>query len=313
MPRTEPVGPTLAKQVQDTPRAAAEVDNMLACPDPYFVELDVGIGRQIGNLAFEPRLLSFGASKQIIVRLRHSTLPLLAGNGCGLTFASMRQSVRAVNCHKAHLPPARDPFRSRDAEDFGVQVNNAASLWVVSYPLVALEDHGLPGCAASRSRCRRRAHRRAHQRWPFPALRREGTLGNPSTRRRHHLGQSQFAQGEFVRRLIRPAGRMPYLGGCHWRLRADSRRSSLPPGTTGSGQIFAFANGKVVTDPDITSSDRPIIVPLWFMRSGLEFRCHKVGTGHPKQRSTSELRHCGIKRPILVDTLEMIVSAFFEP
>jgi hypothetical protein len=72
---------TLAKQVQDTPGAATEVDDKFAWPDPYFVELGVGVGRQIGNLAFEPRLLSFGASKQIIVRLRHSTLPLLAGHG----------------------------------------------------------------------------------------------------------------------------------------------------------------------------------------------------------------------------------------
>jgi hypothetical protein len=71
----------LGKQVQDTPRAATEVDDMFAWPDPYLVELGVGIGREIGNLAFEPRLLSFGASKQIIVRLRHSTLLSSAGNG----------------------------------------------------------------------------------------------------------------------------------------------------------------------------------------------------------------------------------------
>ena len=67
--------------MQDTPRAAAEVDDMFAWPDPYFVELGVGVGREIGNLAFEPRLLSFGPSKQIVVRLCHSTLPLLAGHG----------------------------------------------------------------------------------------------------------------------------------------------------------------------------------------------------------------------------------------
>ena len=94
---------------------------MFAWPNPYFVELGVGVGREIGNLAFEPRLLSFGASKQIIVRLRHGTLLSSRAMGCRLTFARMRQPIRTVNRDKAHLLPVRNPFKAREAENYRVQ------------------------------------------------------------------------------------------------------------------------------------------------------------------------------------------------
>jgi hypothetical protein len=143
----------------------------------------------------------------------------------------MRQPVRTVNRDKAHLPPARDPFRSRDAENYRVQDGNTASLWVVSNALVARwktitflaalrHDHVAAAVA----------DRRGHQRWPFPALRREGTLGNPATRRRHHL---------LVRRPIRSAGACLISAAVIGGFELHSRRSSLPPGTTGSGRTCA--------------------------------------------------------------------------
>ncbi len=45
----------------------------------------------------------------------------------------MRHPIRTVNRDKAHLLPVRNPFKSREAENYRVQDSNTASLWVVSY------------------------------------------------------------------------------------------------------------------------------------------------------------------------------------
>ena len=112
MPRTEPVGPTrLPSRCRTPPGPQPRSTTCFAWPDPYSVELGVGVGREIGNLAFEPCLLSFRATKQIVVRLRHGTFLSSRARGCGLTFARMRQPLRAVNRNKADLRPRSRAMR----------------------------------------------------------------------------------------------------------------------------------------------------------------------------------------------------------
>ena len=65
--RSSRANPTFTQQVQDTSRTTAKVDEAFAWPDPDFVELCVGIRRQIGDLALEPCLFCFTAPEQILV------------------------------------------------------------------------------------------------------------------------------------------------------------------------------------------------------------------------------------------------------
>ena len=69
----------LAEKMQDTARPAAEIDHAPARLDADLLELRIGIGRQIGDLALEARFFAFGAPQEIGIRLRHGTFPSATG------------------------------------------------------------------------------------------------------------------------------------------------------------------------------------------------------------------------------------------
>jgi hypothetical protein len=64
----------LAQQVQDTTWAATKVNQSLTLLDSNSVELGIGIGGEIGDLALEPLFLSFAATEQIDVWRTHRSL-----------------------------------------------------------------------------------------------------------------------------------------------------------------------------------------------------------------------------------------------
>jgi hypothetical protein len=64
----------LAQQMQDSAGAATNVNDTFTRLNPDPIELCLGIGGKIGDLALEACLFSLAATEQIMVRLGHGVL-----------------------------------------------------------------------------------------------------------------------------------------------------------------------------------------------------------------------------------------------